>query len=518
MRRAFGLLALVELVSFGVFGFRAGFYHDDWAMLEVAARAGGYWDGVREFSRYISWSRPVEFLTFPLFYALGGLQPVAYQAALLLLDLTQGCLLFLLLDGLLGRRSLALAASAAFLLYPNHAVTHVWYANSPQSVALVAVLASLLAHQRWIKTRRTAWLWLGQLAYLAGCLCYESVVFLPLLLGAGLMGRRVGDGMPASRAAKETAWELAPFGLALLVVVLWQHVAVPRLLGFASPKKPALSLVHALSVFKAGFGCITYQTIRLCLRTAGPALRELPSGLIFLLVAFAAALATALIREDAREPGDGRKAGIVAAWLAAGGFAAANLPYALSQDYWPTYVGIMSRTSALGALPGGLLVAVGFVASRHAPRLRAVALAILAGAFTWCNWHTGSQWVLSWRLQQNILKLAARKTKDLPRSATVLLAGVPANINSSYNQVIVFDASWDISAALRLATGRTDLAANVVSPRLRFTDGGVHEEIPGVPHGPPDPYENLYLYRYDRDTLVRLDAPPSPAPAPNPDL
>ena len=62
------------------------------------------------------------------------------------------------------------------------------------------------------------------------------------------------------------------------------------------------------------------------------------------------------------------------------------------------------------------------------------------------------------------------------------------------NEVVVFDATWDFSSALRIATRRTDLAADVVSPRTRFVA----------------PYKNQYVYRYDRDELVVLKGPPSP--------
>lgn len=510
MKGALLLLAAVELLSFGLFADRAGFYHDDWTFLESMSRAEGFWDSARRLSAVSGWNRPVLLLLFPAFHFLGGLDPVVYQMLLLLLEVLQGWLFFILLDALLGDRRMALTAASLFLIYPNHAVTHVWFANSPQSFALTAVLASLVAYQRWLESRRRRWLAASLAAYMAGALCYESVVFLPLLLGGGLIARRLVDGSSARLAALESARDMAPYLPALLAVVLWQRLGTRVFFGEAPLKGVALSLRHVLEVMKAGFGCITYQAVRLCLRTAIPAWQELPRAVLLLWAPFTAALTAALVATPSR--GGARSPVRIALGAALGGFIAANLPYALSDNYWPGYVGVMSRTSALGALSGGLLIAAGAAALQERVAVaRPALLAAVIGAFTWCNWHTAWQWTLSWRLQGNILKLVERKVRALPGPATILLAGAPRNINVQRNEVVVFDASWDFNSALKLTTGRTDLSGDVVSPRMRFTRDGVVVESSGYA-SPPRPYKDLYLYRYDRDELMKLDKPPSPPP------
>lgn len=513
MKRSLAALVLVELAAFGPFAGRAGFYHDDWFFLELASRSHGFWEVVREFGRIIDWSRPVEMLTFPLFFAIGGWNPVVYAGLLILLETLQGWLFFLLLDGLLGSRTTALAAAILFLTYPNHAVTHVWFANSPQSIALTAALASLVAHQRWLESRRSVWLTATLFAYAAGALCYESVVFLPLLSGGARAVRKSLDGLRPSAAGLAASREFWPYAPTLLAVAIWQRAIAPAFSRKIPAKAAGLSLAHAAGVFKAGFGCITYQTVRLCLRTDISALHDLPRGLLLAapLLSLAAAAALSFGRDDGAA--DRRRAALIAAGAAVGGFLAANLPYALAIDYWPTYVGLMSRTSALGALPGGLLLAAGF-AILPRPRLRVAVFATAAlifSAFTLCDWHASRQWSLSWRLQQDILRMAARKTEGLPPRAAVLLTGAPRYINTEINEVVVFDASWDIGPALRLAAGRPDLSANVVSPRMRFDDRGYFEQAPGESaHPSPSPYANVYLYRYDRDLLASLSGPPSP--------
>jgi hypothetical protein len=69
---------------------------------------------------------------------------------------------------------------------------------------------------------------------------------------------------------------------------------------------------------------------------------------------------------------------------------------------------------------------------------------------------------------------------------------------------IVFDAYWDIESAVKLRSGREDVLANVVSPRLRL-EGDAVIEGPASRPWRRYPVASLYVFNLDDKTLVRFE-------------
>ncbi|MDD5658156.1 MAG: hypothetical protein PHF00_12975, partial [Elusimicrobia bacterium] len=488
-----------------------GFYHDDWVLLEFLTEDGSFWGGMARLAKAGFAVRPLNLPQFALFHAVGGLNPLPYHLAMLLLEITQGLLLYSLLARLLKRRDLALTATGIALLYPNHAVTHYWLSASGQTAALDLALASLLLHSRWQENRRKSFLAAGQACYLLAMLSYESIAFLPLLLGAASVAGDKGAGKPWLQAFRSALLMLAPYGITLAAALFWQRAAFCWVFGLPSQRPVGFSLGHFFKTFQEGFSCLSWRILRLCLRTAPAAWHDFGLGLIAILAGLSWGLAR-LLKIEPGEGESGRSSRIMAAATGIAAFAAANLPYAFTQAYLPAVTGVMARTSAVGALAGGLLLAAGLDALRSAfPAFRRGQIALLsafAAACLWSEWHTASRYALSWRIQNDLLAKCSAKAAALPHSATVLVAGVPGEINTRLNPVVVFAAHYDIGGALRLASGRPDLTVNIVSPRMQFTEEAAVESWQGRELA-RYPYGNLFIYRYDRDEWRKPAAPPA---------
>lgn len=485
------VILIVEVFSFGIFAPRLGFYHDDWYFLELMSRSGGFTGMFKAMAHAgVFWSRPMDMVEFPFLYILGGFNPLVYQAALLTLESLQGLLFFVFLERMTARRELSLAAAVLALMCPNRSITHVWFANIPQSVAIVLALASLISHWDWMRTRDKVSLFVSQTAYMLSVLSYESCAFLPLMLFGGSAARAWAAGATPRHAFLKTVKDMLPFAAALGGVLVWQRVGVAVLLGAENPKTLGFSPAHFFKALGAGFECVTNRILHVCWNASGAVFGEFSPTLRFLLGVFTGLAAGMMPFEPPEAPRQAK----IALGAALGGFFGAYLPYALSATYMPQINGIMSRTNGAGALVAGLVLATGLCAiKRYKPR-RALFF-VLVAAFTWTNWQSARQYAASWSIQQDILSKLRERAPSLPQGAQVFLTGAPDFVGYS----VVFDAGWDFGPALRLMTGRADLFGDVLSGSMSFGKDGLTDSAEGGLK--PMPYGSLYVYDYGRDAL-----------------
>ncbi|MFA6317475.1 MAG: hypothetical protein WC943_08650 [Elusimicrobiota bacterium] len=457
-------LALAACVGLG-FGFHApllGFYHDDWAFLELASNAGGLLPAMSAFASAGYLSRPVEILQFPLFFSLGGFDPGVYHGLILTLHFLGACLFFILLKDLLGSPRIALAAASLAALHPSPAILRVWFASSPQTLAIVMCLASLVVFQRHLAARRKRTLFSSQGLYLASILCYESTAFLPLVLAGGLAGRAWAQGRRPTEALPRSLAPLWPYGLSLALALVYQSFAVAAL-SQANPKTTAFAASHILKVFGAGFECLTNRVLHLCWKSAPSFWAESSVASLGLWVAVGVGAGLALrFGEDSRSPAF--RAGLGAAVF---GFIGAYLPYALSSSYVPQVFGFMSRTNGVGALAGGLGLALFASLFARRPVLQKTFLGLAFLAFFMADWHNGRQFAKLWKDQQELLSAMSRASTALPRGSAVLLDPAPREGPA------LFAGHYDLSAALRFTTARKDLYADLVGSASAPSGKGV---------------------------------------------
>jgi hypothetical protein len=509
MLRSCLFIIALEVVSFGTFVGDMGFYSDEWHYLELVSRANGYWSAVEAFFRTGNfWARPMCAIHFALGYFWGA-HPVPYHIINLGLETLGGILFFVLLDRLLAWRSLALLAACLALIYPNHTATHHWASDAVQLYAIDLTLAALILHLAWRRSGCRS-VWIGALlCYGLAMFFYESCAFLPLLLAVGLVAQDVTRGQPLRESVRAHAAEFFPLAGVLIAVLFWQWVAV-RVFGGSNTKDFGGDPIHFLKTFRTGLAGITFKSLLMCVHALPAAIRDLAPWRWWALAAWST-LAAAYLRISRPESRDERGVLLTAFAMAAAAYVGAALPYALSRDYMPNMHGLDSRTSATIAMAGGLLAAASLAFLRcRIPALARFLTAILLASFTWTDWHAASQWALSWRLQKSVIRSAARKAVLLPPSSTVLLAGVPVFVNRELNPIPVFGATWDFSAALRLATRRPDIQADVISEHSVFYPDRVVREMSNS----VQVYrKGLFVYHYDRDRVTPLNAaPPVPIP------
>lgn len=483
-RGALWTLLLIQLIVFRLDFLGAGYYLDDWWEISLAAQGNSLLDALKAFARVGYWDRPLNMLLLAGLHRLSGVpetfRPWIGQSLLVVLEVLQGWLFFLLARRLFRWQSLALAAAALAMLFPNRPGIHYRITLLCLHFSLVLVLSSLLAHLKWWESGRRRDLIVGQLLFATALLFYESPMLMPLLLAGGIAGRSLAHGKQAGRIAADGAKLLFPYGLSIAVLLLWKWVGMRTLFETANLKASVIdiSLKNVGMVLVGGFGCVSIWPLSLSLMRLGDAVREL--GWLWLALPFLALwLGKSIrVRPDDREASQ-REVLFALCGAIVGGFLGTYAPYVLSDAYVPHVNGIMSRVNGTGAWVAGMALTAAMLSllrPRHgkAPLSPALLLPLLL-AFTWTNWVEARAWSEAWRLQRTILSRLAPHAKEIPPSTTLMLSGAPRFIRGAP----VFDSDYDLGPALRLTTGRKDISANVVSPRMQLEDGWLVERYRG---------------------------------------
>jgi hypothetical protein len=147
-----------------------------------------------------------------------------------------------------------------------------------------------------------------------------------------------------------------------------------------------------------------------------------------------------------------------------------------------TTAGIGNRASIV-ASAGAALSIVGLIGAAAAAtplRVRrmifASCVAVLVGGYMAVDFAIASYWIRARAESDRTLQLIVPAVAKLPRGSTVLLKGACPYVGPA----IVFEAHWDLTGALQIATGDSQLQADVVvlDPG-RVVDDGIHTVIYG---------------------------------------
>ncbi|MDD5656993.1 MAG: hypothetical protein PHF00_07030, partial [Elusimicrobia bacterium] len=433
---------------------RMGFYIDDWAFLRplVFSPRRGWLDLMSAFNVDGYWMfRPLDVVYFTGLYLLGGLSPWKYHAAMMLMEAAAAFFLYKAIRRATKDVGLAFLAALLFLLYPNHAATHHWFAAT-FTPAMLLFAAGLERYLAWDEEGRKGPLAAGLALFCSAVMIYEAVI--PLVLAMPMLGffRRVSAGEAQRIALRQALLRWLPLAAGAALLVLGQQVLVRRLFAAGMKRDLIWDPALLLQVWGRGLECTSTAILHLAWTSVLAALAF--GWRTWLLIAAAAAAGTALLApalSQARRPFENRHGRL---WLlgCAGLLLAAYAPYGFSADrYIPHIFDEQNRINAPGSLAAAMALAwflrAGF---GRASRLSAAALSLLLALFSICNWTAAWQWAESASLQERILSGVSTHAPAGP--ALAVLKSPP-----SAGPVAVFNAGFYFDAALQVRTGRRDL-------------------------------------------------------------
>lgn len=471
LRRAGWLLAAINLLSFGPFLFGKGFYMDDWHFFELyeLAKDSSLGALISAFnSGDILYLRPGDILYFPLLFWWAGFTAWKYQAAILLFEVAGGVLFYRAFLKATGDGALAFATAAVFVVFPNHGATHHWM-SAPNAFVLAMTAGAVLLHLDWVERRSPLSLLLSMLVFAAGTLTYESILPLCLLMPMAGYALRLGRGEARAAAFRAAALESAPFLASVAAAVAWQQVIVPRLFPQGQTRNLQLfELSFLLKVLGRSVECGSTAILALGMRAAQSVIAR--GAWLWLAAVAAAGWGSWSLWRRLPERLGGRPGVRPWEWTLGSAvvFLGCYAPYGItSQRYVPHVFDEQNRLNASGALPAAMLWAAGILALPR--RFQAGAFAAFMAVSALVNWNVGWEWKESWRIQKSTLDRVAASSKELPQNAVLLFPELQTKVGG----VTVFNASWSLTAAVRITTGRKDLEA-----RLPGDMEGLHPAAP----------------------------------------
>ncbi len=439
-----------------------GFYHDDWFTLSIIHFAPPSLEhrmATLANADATQWFRPLDIPLWCGLYALFGLDPLPWQAFLLLVNVGGAVAAAQVAHRYGLSRARSLLAGLLFLAYPSKDANLYWPLNVISPLSLLLALAAHLRALAYIQTGREASRWAAAGLYLASVATYDQTAFLP---AAWLAHPRLFDAGvgPRARRAFLTA------GAALAAFFSYKFLIVPFGLGIPYSKTVILSPWNFVRAYLAGINSL-----------AGPELIQgtllsLWRGLSTQPLAAVAALALPWLLISRRWEGDDEPAFsssrdalvLVGALMAA----LAYLPVALSA-YVPAPLNHQNRINLGPAL--GLVLAAGGCVSR-AGAGRPSGLILAAGVLLAAQCGSALSWAESYRRQVDVWGQVLRLKEAWPADKTLLVRLPERYVD---RRAPVFDASWDITGAVRLWTGDARRRARTLNPRMRFEPDHIRE-------------------------------------------
>ena len=456
-----------------------GLYSDDWQHLYMAADVP-----LGELAR--QWPldfRPLDPLPWLIGYRLVGLSLGTFYAALFLVVLANGWLLYALARRLCGDPLLALGVAATWLVYPADqsvfwlsclhyrlglfflllglvllggdrcgrgrytgavACCALCLATNELFLGLLLAMPALAAWRGWHADR------LGGLRR-AACLAVPFLVLIAVYLayrvwlGPRVLGLPDGKG---GQTALSAGWLVRIEGRGLVTVLLqgWDDALVAvrlgALRGFAPSSYEARAMITASPVVPGGFTAVEWTLLEVYLATVALA------GVAWMRRARLAGMWLAV------RPGALAMA-VGLAWIGAGFL---SLSFTQAQ---PTLNGIASRIDA-AALPGAALCVAGavWVLARWLPLPGPVGRALFAAAMIAVvvagaarSERTAAAYTAGWARQRALWRLVLRAAPNLRPGTFVVLAAA----DGAGDDVVGALRPWGVGPALSLLYGRRDI-------------------------------------------------------------
>jgi hypothetical protein len=499
------VLALTALAGAVFVVPRLGFYSDDWVLVGQFSLTPDQSIGELFASSYESHfaSRPIQGLYSAILYRMFGLQPFGYHVVNHLVIAGVVVLLYGVLRALGTSRLAALGAALVYATLPAFSTARFWFAVFAAPLSLLLYLVSLRLDIA--AAPRSGWpLAVGRIASLAtlatGLLAYEIV--LPLAFASPFIAR-AADWQARGRRwswGRWAAW-VVPTVVLLVGLALYKAEASGRLGALDTEPARVAQITGALFRLDSRDGDYGLNVPRALAVNFGDHVLKLPlhawglrarvPGPVLPVTAIAMAL---LLSAYLRHVGRTEAATLTeAARLLAAGLVVFGLGYAIfltNTAIQITPTGVGNRTAMAAGLGVALSVAgsLGLLVSMAGVQWRAALFSIAIAAYASCGTivvgEIASYWGESYPRQQAIVATIQETLPALPPRTTLFLGGACPYIGPA----IVFESSWDLAYALRIAYRDPTVSADVVSPSFTPEPTNIttalYGEVYDWPYGP----------------------------------
>ncbi len=518
-------LALVVICSSVLYVPHLGFYSDDWQFLRImGASADQSFLGLFR-SLYDEWMRPrpVQVAYLAALYRMFGSAPFGYHVVNTLV-LTLGVVTFhLVLRELNEPRILTIAVPALYSLLPHYSTNRLWVSAFQITLSMTLFFLSLYADLRAAKTSGTplfGWRLASVLALLGSVLAYE--IFLPLfLLSPILVWYSQRERYPLAGGA---FWRTAAFNrlslILLSLLIIFKAYSAASNYGLADSAQRYDKIAHRLFAFYYGeydYGLNLRQALTTNFGDYGLRLPHVIQGILSrgpdtAALAFSGISGVVifgyLYRLASRAEIDYLNRMNCLRYICSGlivfGLGYGIFLFTTRVQFTPT--GIGNRTTmaaAIGvalAMVGAAGLASGIGNSQKLARFSfCLLLALLCASGYLINNTIASFWIAAYRAETEVLADIRERVPKLPAGSTLFLDGVCPYIGPA----IVFESSWDLAGSLAPIYSDQTLRADVVTPRIKIKEDGIHQWLYGVEHGYP--YDNLFVYQFGQKSLHRLN-------------
>lgn len=516
-------LFLVQLFCFITILKQVGFYLDDWIMINTLSFGPDNFIELlkyyfQEDSRVVN--RPIEALHFVCMFLMFGIKPLGYHIFNFVMEVMAACLLFVVLAKLSGRRSIAFLASALFLLFPTHNITHYWIVSSSVTLSLVLYLGSLLCDVIAVLKNKIYLHFISAFLFLLMLFNYEVFMSLAAVNVATVFFLKLKDN--SFKNALKTA-AIVGLNLAIPFVILFVYLKfIMPMIGPAwthrvqfDPGLMVSTLVEGTQISLASFDYFFKQTAM-----------KFSSGLNFqdtlLLILLPVSLIATFItlkKSDANESQLDWKQGeyVSALTLTILGLFCVVISYTvfgLNPEYKPTLITIVNRINA-GAVIGVAFIFSGFCLfvsqyfqsikkSATGTGLLASLSALLICLFTLTNWSLAHPFIISWQVQKQIMNSVKNNKDTFKEAQSVLLANCPRYVN----EAPVFDGVWDFQCMLRLVLKNKKILGGTTCARLHLTKDDIKDRSPmGGFLCATHSYDKLFVIISPVCDIVRVKSP-----------
>lgn len=519
-------LALVVILSTLLYIGDLGFYSDDWAFLGSMSTSPdqSFVGLINSLSVHELWMRPIQWIYLATLYWLFGSHSLGYHVVNAAVLVSSVVLFHLVLRELGQARIFTLAVPLVYGFLPNYSTDRFWIAAFQANLSVAFYFLSLYADLRTLRTEEACqWVWklFGPLGLIMSTLAYE--VTLPLFLFNFLIIRYHRHNLNGSEKRDGSffvVFKQLPIGnvLSLIAVVIFKLLTTTRLkIGdtFAFHVHWIIGQLLALDYGPGDSGLNLKQAIMVNFGTYG---LQLPSvlwkivrvysniGLFGLggFIFFCSFIYLYCATRDS-DPALG-KSGLFR--LMGYGFVIFWLGYAMfltNGNIQLTPTGVGNRTAIAAALGFAVSVVGGFgwisacLAPERFQRSLFCFLVALNSTSGFLITNTlASFWKTAYGKQLEVLADMRENFPNLSNKQVVILDGVcPYEGPAS-----VFENCWDFAGALRTLYHNDAIQADVVSRKLKVTEGEVSTFVYDTDCHYP--YKNLFVYNFELKVKCEL--------------